>query len=408
MMSRLAAVAFVSAALLYGLFGSPTPDNPASVEFLVLSLLALAVLCGGLRRSVLDASWSKPLLLFLGYGIGIGTLSGALGGNAGGDMLRDLLGFAAFAVPLALYGVNARVLAAAMLGIGFAFAARYIASPDVLSSMLAENLLYLANSPLVPFAGGWLLLHGCFAERKIWLAVVCVAASLVPILAMAGMMQRATLLLLALVWLGFFAATVFKNPRRAFVIAAASVSVLALHWADVSGIVAALVAKTREVGWNARGAELAALLSAQSQNPLTAIFGAGWGSVFKSPAVGDQWVRFSHSLLTSLWWKTGWVGLLLGAFAITVLLRDAWRRMRHNLVLFSALVLPLIPATFLYGSYKSLCFGLLLLGLARGGWTLNSGNVNQTAHEHAGNPPVDPSGEPRLPADARGDGAFAA
>lgn len=48
-------------------------------------------------------------------------------------------------------------------------------------------------------------------------------------------------------------------------------------------------------------------------------------------------------------------------------------------VLLSALLLPLLPAMVLYGSYKSLCFGLLLLGLVRLDWTLPSGNVNQAA-----------------------------
>ncbi|NBX65544.1 MAG: hypothetical protein EBQ96_00935 [Proteobacteria bacterium] len=402
-MERLAITALAFASLGYALFGSPTPDNPGIREIVILALLAVCMVAGGLRRESFVQPWSKSLVLLLGYGFSIVLLMGVAGGYAGGDILRDLVGFAALGVPLALYGMpDQRVLMAAMLGIGLSFAARYVISPDLLTSLLAENLLYLANSPLVAFAASWLLLYGCFVERRLWLAIGCVMASLLPILAMAGMMQRATLILLVMGFTVFWISTLLKKPRRALVVALGIAAVFWMYWPDVSGIALSLLDKTRAIGWNARGAEIAALLQAQSQSPLTAIFGAGWGSIFKSPAVGDQWVRFSHSLLTSLWWKAGWLGLTLALVALASLLCNAYRRLRHNLVLFWSLVLPLVPAVFLYGSYKSFCFGLLLLGLARFDWTLGTGNVNQApSHDHAGSPSVDPTCEPRLSPDAR-------
>lgn len=409
-MERLAFIAFALAVFAYGLFGSPTPDHPAVTEILILFLLAIAVAAGGITKAAFTAPWSKPFLLFLGYGFSVVLLVGVTQGYAVNDILRDLVGFAALAVPVALYGFsNQRILLAAMLFVGTAFAARYIASPDLLSSLLAENLLYLANSPLVAFAATWLLLYGCFQEKRFWVAVLCVALACIPILAMAGMTQRATLALLLLAFIGFFLVTLIKNPRRAVVVACALGAVITVYLPEVTGIFTALLDKARAVGWNARGAEIAALIEAQSQNPLTAIVGAGWGSVFKSPSVGDQWVRFSHSLLSSLWWKTGWLGLILGGIALMALVRDAYARLRHNLILFWSCILPLLPAVFLYGSYKSFCFGLLLLGLARFDWTLGAKNVNQTAsHDHANTPPVDTAREPRLSTDAGRDGPPAA
>jgi len=410
-MQRVGLGALLFACVLYACFSSPTPDAPGLPEILILISIAFAALCGGIERATWQTLWAKPLAILVGYGLCAGMFVGVFAGNASADMARDLVGFMALAVPLLLAGhyKNPKILFAVLLFIGMCFAARYLAMPDVLVGLGNTDLLYLANSPLVAFAATWLLLHGCFQQKRVWLATVCVIASALPILAMAGMMQRATLAMLAIAWLALLTVTLIKNPRRGITVAIGFSILLYMAWPWATGLYGALVDKTNAVGWNARGAEITALADTVNQTPLTAIFGAGWGSMFKSPAVGDIWVRFSHSLLTSLWWKLGWVGFLLGIASITALIADMVKRLRHDLVMLCALLLPLLPALLLYGSYKSLCFGLLLLGCARLNWTLTPRNANQTAnHDCKQRASVHPDCQSHLSADAGRDGAAAA
>lgn len=374
---------FLAALALYGALGSPTPDAPGAVEALILAGLALAALGGGLRAQVVRAAWFRPLSLLLAYGLAAGAVMGALHGAAAADMIRDMIAFAALAVPVAFYGLfdtpgRARTLVLAMLGVGLAFSARYLWSLDILLPLADRDFLYLANSPLVPFAATWLALHAAFVERHKVRTALCAGAALIPLLAMAGMMQRATLILFAFVFAGFWIANLRANPKRALIVLLLLAALGGLFATDIGVIALGLLNKAETVGWNARDAELAALRDTLSQGALQSVFGAGWGALFKSPAVGEQWVRFSHSLMTSLWWKTGWTGLLLGLAAFAALITDTVRRLRGVPVLLAALLVPLGPALFLYGSYKSLCFGLLLLGMVRADWTTPPKGDNQS------------------------------
>lgn len=377
--------AFGAAVAAYALFSSPTPDVPSWPEAAIVILLLAAVVLGGDIRTTLRARWVPAYLPLLGYAAVVPTLTAVIfAGADGGDIARDLVAFTAFFLPVLLAGLftasqNRNVLLAALIGTGLVFSVRYLLAGDVLAGAFDNSaFLYLANSPAVPFAAAWLLLQGCFCEKR-WLhAIAMIVFSLIPVIAMAGMMQRATLTLLALVWVGFWVAAWRRTPRRALAVTLLAAMVLAFAWPVLAGVGAALWEKTRMVGANARAGELAALYDAAAQNPWTLAFGTGWGSLFKSPAVGDHWVRFSHGLFTSLLWKTGWAGLLLGGVALAALLRDAARRLRHDMVTFYALLLPLLPAMVLYGSYKSFCFGLLLLGLAALDWTAPVRNGNET------------------------------
>ncbi len=358
------------AAALYALAGSPTPDNPGWAEIAIL-LLLLAAIPWQKPRGI----WVAPMALLLAYGATVPLLVGTLAGAAPADILRDMIGFAALAMPLLfapLFTDNrARAILLAMLcGTGIAFAGRYLAatSTPVLGAigMMGGDpgLLYLANSPAVAFAATWLLLHGCFGETRGTRAALCIALAVIPILAMAGMMQRATLVLLACAWSALFLRACVFQPRRALALAGVLAAALLVMWEPVGNLVANLYGKTLAVGWNARGAEFTALLAQFEGHPLRAVFGAGWGSYLKSPAVGDTWVRFSHALLTATLWKAGVIGLVLACAGLGALVVDACRRLRADAPMLLALAVPLIPALFLYGSYKSFCFGLLLLGLA--------------------------------------------
>ncbi|MCB1539004.1 MAG: hypothetical protein H6865_01555 [Rhodospirillales bacterium] len=365
---RVRRAALALAAALYAVAGSPTPDHPGGIEVTIIVLILLAVL--PLRRP--RGIWVAPLLALVAYGLTLPLIGGVLMGNDAADMLRDLVAFAALALPLGLAALYApghgRDLVYLMLGIGLVFSLRFLLGAAAPFGG-PHDLLYLANSPLVAFAAAFLLLYGCFAARRARDALAALVLSVPPVLAMTGMMQRATLALLALAWCALLVRAWVLVPRRALMISLGFAALAALLWSPLAWLAAQLYDKTLAVGVNARGDELAALVDQLGQNPLTALFGAGWGALVKSPAVGDLWVRFSHALLSALLWKTGWIGLALAGAALAALTVHAWRRLAGDWVMRAALFLPLVPALFLYGSYKSFGFGLLLTGLATADWT---------------------------------------
>jgi len=362
-------IAFGVAAALYAFLSSPTPDTPGIVEGLIIALLLVVPVCGGVT---LNTPWAKPLLILLGYGASIPVMTGLFNGASAGDMARDLVAFAALGLPVLLTALCARqprLLLFILVGIGLVFSLRYLASPDMVLMALAtgpfdERLLYLANSPLVFFAALWLLLQGSFAEKKWPLAVLYMALSLIPMAAMAGMMQRATLTLLVTTWICGLVYTLVKEPARGVALLGVAVICVLALWAVLGELVSNLVLKTQMVGLNARAEEWRAIFAQIDQDFLSAAFGRGWGALMQSPAVADEWVRFSHSLLSAMLWKGGWIGLILTVASIGALILYALRRTHGQAVTVLALVIALIPACFLYGSYKSLCFGLLLTGLA--------------------------------------------
>jgi len=237
------------AAFLYAALSSPSPDTPGLIEALIVFLLITAAACGGLR---LTDPYARPLCVLLLYGFSVPLLVGVLHGAGAGDMARDLVAFGALGLPLLLGGLfvnHGRMLLLILIGIGKAFAVRYLLMPDMVLASLAsgpfdDHLLYLANSPLVFFAGLWLLLYGSFVETRWYYAILFILLSVLPIAAMAGMMQRATLALLLLAWLAGLIVTFIRSPGRAVILSIAAGGVLVMLWPLVDEVTQGLIQKT--------------------------------------------------------------------------------------------------------------------------------------------------------------------
>jgi hypothetical protein len=121
-----------------------------------------------------------------------------------------------------------------------------------------------------------------------------------------------------------------------------------------------LMRKTQIVGANMRVQEWQAVWAEISGSPLSVTFGQGWGARFASPAVADINVNFTHGLLSSLLLKTGVFGMLLGAAYIMTLLGRLKPYLKTHIVVVFAIAAPIAIDVFLYASFKSLDFGLVL------------------------------------------------
>lgn len=381
---NLGMAATLAAIALYALASSPTPDSVGPIELMIMVLLLVGCLCGAAMGLKLAQFWRGLWAMMLAYGLCVPTVIGAVSAAPAGDMARDIVAYSALALPLCLtpvFNERGRIFLYACVAAGVAMAARYIASPEIIWHSFATDIgdtsfLYLANSPLVMLAALWLMLSGFFTQQRLWLAVPMVIISLVPFIAMLAMSQRATIAILVLAWgMGVIVCAV-RNPIRAAIVLAIGATALILGWDIATAAAQSLLNKTIMLGSNARVQEWAAVLDALSQGPITTIFGTGWGASLPSPAVGDVWVRFVHGFMLASLWKMGFFGLALTlcAFAAFIISTAKNRQFLVWVCFATAAIAPF----FLYGSYKSLCFGLILTGIALSPhWTSHTRNDNQ-------------------------------
>ncbi|HNQ91836.1 MAG TPA: hypothetical protein PKI93_02785 [Alphaproteobacteria bacterium] len=361
------AIFFLTGLAVYALFGSPTPDHYGWPEYVVGLLLLLAVRFPDLKRDGI-------LLGCAAGGFFIPALIGAVHGAVFTDIVRDMVPFL-FLFLVAVYRPHIEELGIRFVwfvaGMGFVFSVRALV--PVWSELIQDNvrmwgappdLLYLANSPEVLFAALWLMGAGfasLFYDIRILRGLVLVVLSLIPLLSMVMMMQRAGAGAYAASLLILLFGLLVYSPKRFAVAILCLAGVVVAVSPLVLPVVDALVWKTHLVGFNSRVQEWGKVLDLVSQDWVHALFGYGWGARFENPAVGGISVLYTHSLPSSLLLKTGWLGTGIVITGLGMSLARALPDIFGNRRLFWALVFPFLIAAGIYASYKSLGFGLILL-----------------------------------------------
>ncbi len=369
--------ALALAILVYGVWGSPTPDSVTWVEIAVGCLLFISVgTIGFLRAFKYKPDREKWFLcgsVLLIYGL-IAGITGAL--IAGADVtaiVRDILPFGFMFLPLFWMTQNnsdvfVKVLIACFICLGLCFALR--ASSQIMNLPFNpgyDKLYYLGNSPAVLFSGLFLLGQGMerlargLKINHVIFAGFCFSGSLLTLLPMIITSQRASLAAVLFYGIFLFGLFALKAPRRMIIIGSLGLIMTALFFDDLLfKILLDIQEKSDLVGSNMRFEEWRAVWSEISQNPLTILFGQGWGASFPSPAVADIEVTYTHGLMGYMFLKLGLVGFVLCGFYITSLMRLLLKEFPMQPVFSMALAAPLLIDTFLYAAFKSLDFGLLL------------------------------------------------
>ncbi len=369
----------LGAVISYALLGSPTPDAPGFAEILVAVLLLVAAGVNGIynalkpgRRQLLWEGAGRALLV---YGFAVSLAVGVLRGHETGYILRDAVPFLFLLLPLFLHDIFTRrpqyrnffLFAVAFAGVVFALRA----APEITGwwnpGTYSGELYYFANAPSVLFAA--LLLAGFGAQKLVqhfslktfFLCAVCFTFALIPLSAMTLSLQRASVGVFLIGMIMLTLAGLYRSPVRTIllllVVAAASIPALPF----LSEMKEVLVRKTGAVGLNMRSEELAAAWDEISTSPLSLLFGTGWGGTFESPAVAGIRVNYTHGLLSAMLLKTGLCGFLAGLAYLAGFAHILIRALRRNTVVVIALAGPIAIDVFLYASYKSLDFGLVLL-----------------------------------------------
>jgi hypothetical protein len=367
--------ALLSALALYAVFGSPTPDQPGWAEIVTAVLLVFAVGIGGAHGAILGGG-QRPLWFSLGrvlliFGFSVPLLMAALRGNPEVLILRDVLPFLFMLLPVFLYGLISNkpsyapylVIAAVLMGL--VFAARSFV--QFLPFLPEGERFYFANAPTALFAVLLLLgmagknLLRVFRLNSLIAAVVFGALAFIPLMAMALVVQRASLGMVALYVAALTVLAFYRKPGSSIILmmalggAAILVSPLLAELWDV------LARKTVDVGLNMRWQEASAVWAEVAERPWTLLFGLGWGGTFHSPAVGELSVNFTHGLLTSMLLKAGLCGVILTLLYVATLAEALIRLVFREPVIGLALAAPIFIDVFLYASFKSLDFGLMLL-----------------------------------------------
>lgn len=348
------------AIILYGALSSPTPDSLSWPEYIIFVCLIVSV--GVIRplHGITTRDLSFHLHVhrgFLIYMLIVPSIIAVIGGHAESDILRDILPLVALVLPLCFYRNQMGFLSVPLVFAGGLFALRYVA-PMIPQFDFIESdasLLYLANSPLVPFAAimgfHWLTdVRLSFLSKRlmgICLVVICFTA-------MAVMLQRAPLILSALACLIILGIRTVHKPIQSMVIGSIIMIGIISIYPIIVDIFYNLTHKTLNVGLNNRVEEFQAVIAQSTW------FGLGWGGTWQSPAVADIWVRFTHNIISYYWLKAGVIGAIGATIFICVWAWQNLKLIRIDPALGIAIFTPFIIHVTLYSGFKTLDFALLL------------------------------------------------
>lgn len=360
------------AIIIYAGFSSPTPDHIGWAEILSGSLLLLAAtknLPQRLFQLTAFEKWAGVCFLWLLF---IPSLTGIISGQSPALIFRDLIALAFLFAPLFFLPVLQsphRILPVILVLGGSLFAARYLllsglAFTDIGSGTAHDNLLYLPNSPLVIysiiFSIGLLLLS---QKTSIMIGLCLGIVAVVGFAALAGTLQRASLILCILASAVFIFLSFKSHPKRASIVCVVmTICLFAIPFLRESlvGIYDMAAHKTSLHGLNMRSEEFAAVLRHIGGSATAVLFGHGWGAMVQSPAVGGLWVNYTHNILSAFLLKTGLSGIMALILYLSLFIKPLIGLVRTMPIIATAVTIPLALGLTFYTSYKTLGFGLLL------------------------------------------------
>lgn len=402
--------AFITAIVIYALFGEPTPDVTGWDEMAVGVLLVIAVGAPGLSRFYQDdgSVFDKTGRILLLYGLSVPVVLALVNGHSLSQMLRDVIPFLFLLLPFFLLPLLRRrdlyavIFRMVIVFLGLVFSLRllvpaYTAQGSVVSNWLGLTLLdtaYLANAPTVLFTAIFMMgiagraLYRSASLQGVLKSFVLMALSFIPFAAMFLILQRASFILAAAGLAFLLIIALCKAPVRAVLPLAFALCVLFVLGPDLQAMTGLVAEKTSNVGLNKRELEAAVVLNSVGENWGSILAGKGWGATIESPAVADMTVGYTHSLLTTYWLKTGLIGCFIMIPYLFVFANMLFGLLFRNPVMAVALASPFFIDCFFYASFKSLDFGLLLLLIAlwaersqilhyQAGWCIQKSNSEQ-------------------------------
>ncbi len=135
-------------------------------------------------------------------------------------------------------------------------------------------------------------------------------------------------------------------------------------WPTIEAIFQLLWIKQQVTGTNGKASEWLAVMTTLSVEPKTLLLGIGWGGTVNNPILGES-TRFTHSMLSFYFLKTGaiGVGLLLAIVGLLLKQRESVSRAKHadtaQLILQVSCLSPLLIGVLFEPTYKMLSYGVI-------------------------------------------------
>jgi len=364
---------FCGALLLYTMFSSPTPDTLGLPEIIIGLLLAAFV-----RIQVTNQDNKLPFLGLM-YGLTLPIIFSIISGFPLLDIIRDIIPFL-FLFTVLFYGWGGQshpiyfIKIVVITGIIFSFRTclsyhEVLLTPSLWGYGPPADLLYLANSPEVLFSALCCIGYGLkllMQDNQKLKAIALLGLSAPPLMAMILMSQRAGIGSVILFVTIFLSYTLYTRPKWGLIFIITMALLMIILWPILGQAIEGLWIKTELVGLNSRIEEWATVLKIISKDSITLLFGEGWGARIENPAVGGINVTYTHSFISSLLLKTGAIGTIIILLACLKPVSNALKSVYFDVkgtdfILLGAISFPFLISVFLYASYKSLGFGLILL-----------------------------------------------
>lgn len=369
----------------YALLGSPSPDVFGIVEIIILLSLVLLISHTGLSGVVKFVSdfqeRNSPLIwlycLFL-WGTVVGVSGGFFRGNSFDWIVRDYISFLFLCLPLFFLSHLSNplfhtIILRAILLMGTLFSVRILWGEAVDTG--TASALYLSISPEVLMVATYsmmMMVYYCVgmtvSKRSLYkkwgIILLYIGMSALSLLVLYQSVMRAGLVAMSFCVVIFLLWGLIYRPRNTFFLISILLGSILIFYGSLFDFIAPFLQKQKDLGANLRFEELQAVSTQIGSSALHQFIGLGWGAGLESPSSAGLFVNFTHGLLSSLWLKTGFIGVGLMVVFMMSTIKHCVTSLQlfsgYHVIVFTSLMITISINMVLYGGYKSLGFGLCL------------------------------------------------
>ncbi len=375
-------IAFIGFSIVYGFFGDPTPSTVNLVTIAWISLLLLSFSWQNLFK--LHHISNFNIASFTAFLVGlIGPLIvGALSGHDVILMSRDIVSYLFIFIGflyVSTFCLNrnkaTKVFLVGLLIIAFGMALRRLGfiPYGVERASIFEDPFALSVVPEILFGSIFLtsfaILSFLKTDKSVFTLIITSAFLLlmaIPLLAVMNMsVMRAGIGVVSVSALISVFILTINRPLAGISLSLLLGAVVLVFLKPLNAIFQIFWLKTIMIGTNNRFLEAQTVLHDVLNNPLTFLFGKGWGAVINNPAVGGEQVLYTHSLLSSSLLKGGLLLATLVLMYLLWLLTGIFRQLFReksplDTALYLAIIMTLLVNILIYGGYKTIGFGMVI------------------------------------------------
>ncbi len=390
------------AIVLHGLFSYPMPVSPGLAEVIIGVLLAISIgipFIFGLIKwwKEQETLITKIIIVFLFISLLVCPLfTGFLNGWGVVDIVRDIIPLCFLFLPLFSvvgWGLNnkyiSQIFPLLICLAGLCFAIRFFIIADrpfyfVGHDFFQDGLKYLSYDPSVIFAAIFLPIFVIYKSLdkgiKNSFALIALVASFVCYQSLVAVLQRGpvALILFSLFIAIVFACIFFKKRAKLFLVLSLFLLIsYSQFFVDIEtfgeyinadgyardhySASSLMLAKGKQNGLlNSKGKEFILITDIVFEKPSVALLGIGWGGIYHNKYINNDFISFTHSVVSYFLLKTGMLGLLSFFIYAVWCVRNLFRLLIQKNLYFLAFASPLV-ITLLQTTYKTLSLGLILL-----------------------------------------------